>query len=73
VVVVKCNEVPQLRRGKGVRTLQEIARIGGSGRSSPGNGGRWQRSGGIRAREGLPMAGGDGPSALERGGPERSG
>jgi hypothetical protein len=41
VVVVECDEVLQLGRGKGVRKLQEIARIGGSERSSPGNGGRW--------------------------------
>jgi hypothetical protein len=40
VVVVECDEVLQLGRGKGVRKLQEIVRIGGSGRSSPGNGGR---------------------------------
>jgi hypothetical protein len=63
VVVVECDEVLQLRRGMGVRDLQEIARIGGSGRSSPGNGGRWWRSAGIRAREGLPVAGGGGPGA----------
>jgi hypothetical protein len=44
-----------------VRELQEIARIGGSRRSSPGTGGRWRRSAGIRARDGLPVAGGDGP------------
>jgi hypothetical protein len=44
VVVVECGEVMQLGRGQGVRKLQEIARIGGSGRSSPGNGGRWRRS-----------------------------
>jgi hypothetical protein len=63
-----------------VRKLQEIVRIGGSGRSSQGNGGRWRRSAGIRAREGLPVAGGSGPGtgsvgkgvALERGA-ERSG
>jgi hypothetical protein len=61
VVVVECDEVLQLGRGKGVRELQEIVRIGGSGRSSPGNGGRWRRSAGIRAREGLPEAGGSGP------------
>jgi hypothetical protein len=36
-------------------------RIGGLGRSSSGNGGRWQRSARIRAREGLPVAGGGGP------------
>jgi hypothetical protein len=47
VVVVECDEVLQLGRGKGVRKLQEIARIGGSRRSSPGNGGRWRRSAGI--------------------------
>jgi hypothetical protein len=58
VVVVECEEVLQLGRGKGVRKLQEIARIGGLGRSSPGNGGRYQRSAGIRVREGLPVAGG---------------
>jgi hypothetical protein len=63
VVVVECDEVLQLGRGKEVRKLQEIARIGGSGRSSPGNGGRWRRSVGIRAREGLPLAGGGGPGA----------
>jgi hypothetical protein len=40
VDVVECDEVLQLGRGKGVRKLQEIVRIGGSGRSSPGNGGR---------------------------------
>jgi hypothetical protein len=81
VLVVECNEVLQLGRGKGVRKLQEIARIGGSGRSSPGHGRWWQRSARMRAREGLPVAGGGGPSvgsggercgALE-GGPERSG
>jgi hypothetical protein len=44
-----------------VRNLQEIARIGGSGRSSPGNGERWRRSARIRAREGLSVAGGSGP------------
>jgi hypothetical protein len=38
VVVVECDEVLQLRRGKGVRKLQEIVRIGDSGRSSPENG-----------------------------------
>jgi hypothetical protein len=76
MVVVKCDEVLELGRGKGVRKLQEIARIGGTGRSSPGNGGWWQRSAGIRVREGLPGAGGGGPGAggvgkgvaLERGG-----
>jgi hypothetical protein len=80
VVVVECDEVLQLGWGKRVRKLQEIARIGGSGRSSPGNGGQWRRSAGIRAREGIPMAGGGGPGAgsgvesvaLERGS-ERSG
>jgi hypothetical protein len=61
VVVVECDDVLQLGRGKGVRNLQEIARIEGSGRSSPGNGGRWRRSAGIRAREELLVAGGDGP------------
>jgi hypothetical protein len=40
VVMVECEELLQLGRGKGVRKLQEIARIGGLGRSSPGNGGR---------------------------------
>jgi hypothetical protein len=44
VVMVECDEVLQLGRGKGVRILQEIVRIGGSGRSSPGNGGRRWRS-----------------------------
>jgi hypothetical protein len=63
VVVVECDEVLQLGRGKGVRELQEIVRIGGSGRSSPGNGGKWRRSAGIRAREGLPVARGGGPRA----------
>jgi hypothetical protein len=75
VVVVECDEVLQLGRGKGVRKLQKITRIGGSGRSSPGNGGRWQPSAEIRAREGLLVAGGGGPGtgsgvksvALERG------
>jgi hypothetical protein len=71
VVVVKCNEVLQLGRVKGVSKLQEIARIGGSGRSSPGNGGRWRRSAGIRAREGLPVARGGGSGA--RSGEERCG
>jgi hypothetical protein len=62
VDVVECDEVLQLERSKGVRKLQEITRIGGSGRSSPGNGGRWRRSAGIRAREGFrwPEAGGPG-------------
>jgi hypothetical protein len=63
VVVVECDEVLQLGRGKGVRELQEIARIGGSGRSAPGNGGRWRRSAGIRTTEELPVAGGGGPGA----------
>jgi hypothetical protein len=63
VVVVECDEVLQLGRGKEVRKLQEIARIGGSGRNSPENGGRWRRSAGILAREGLPVAGGGGPGA----------
>jgi hypothetical protein len=80
VVVVECDEVLQLGRVKGVRNLQKIMRIGGSGRSSPGNGGWWRRSAEIRAREGLPVAGGSGPVqgavgrgvALERG-VERSG
>jgi hypothetical protein len=71
VVVVECDEVLQLGRGKGVRELQEIARIGGSGRSSPGNGGRWRCSAGIQVREGLPVAGGGGPGA--RSGGERCG
>jgi hypothetical protein len=62
VVVVDCDEVLQIGRGKGVRKLQEIVMIGGSERSSPGNGGRWWRSAGIRAREGLPVVGGGGPS-----------
>jgi hypothetical protein len=61
VVMVKCDEVLQLGRGMGVRKLHEIARIGDLGRNSPGNGRRWWRSVGIRAREGLPVAGGDGP------------
>jgi hypothetical protein len=60
VVVVKCDEVLQLRRVKGVTKLQEITRIGGSGRSSMGNGKRWRRLTGIRAREGLPVVGGGG-------------
>jgi hypothetical protein len=51
---------PAAREGQGVRKLQEIVRIGGSGRSSPGNGGRWLRSARIRAREGLPVDGGGG-------------
>jgi hypothetical protein len=63
VVMVECDEVLQLGRGKGVRILQEIVRIGGSGRSSPGNGGRRRRSAEIQAREGLPAAGGGGPGA----------
>jgi hypothetical protein len=63
VVVVECDEVLQLGRSKRVRKLQEIMRIGGSGRSSPGNGGRWRRSAGIRARERLSVAGGGGPGA----------
>jgi hypothetical protein len=63
VVVVECDEILQLGRGKGVMKLQEIVRIGGSGRSSPGNGGRWRRSARIRAREGIPVAGGGGPGA----------
>jgi hypothetical protein len=80
VVMVRCNEILQLGRGEGVRKLQEIVRIGGSERSSPGNGGRWWRSAGIRAKERPPVAGGGGTgvensgegAALERGGPERS-
>jgi hypothetical protein len=71
VVVVRCDEVLQLGRGKGVRKLQEIVRIGGLGRSSPGNGGRWRRSAVIRAREGLPVAGGGGLGV--RSGGERCG
>jgi hypothetical protein len=63
VVLVECDEVLQLGWGKRVRKLQEIARIGGSGRSSPGNGGQWRRSAGIRAREGIPVVGGGGPGA----------
>jgi hypothetical protein len=63
VVVVGCDEVLQLGRGKGVRKSQEIARIGDSGRSSPGNGGWWRRSTGIRVKERLPVAGGGGPGA----------
>jgi hypothetical protein len=63
VVVVECDEVLQLGRGKGVRKLQEIVRIGGSRRSSSGmaDGGgarpkyEWRRSAGIRVREGLPV------------------
>jgi hypothetical protein len=66
VVVVECDEVLQLRRGKGVRKLSEITRIGGSGRSSPWNGGRWRRSAKIQVREGLSVAGGGGPGAGER-------
>jgi hypothetical protein len=63
VVVVECDEVLQLGRVKGVRKLQEIVRIGGSGRSSAVNGGRWRHSAGIRAREGLLVARGGGPGA----------
>jgi hypothetical protein len=82
VVMVECDEVLRLGMGNGVWELQEIARIGGSERSSPGNGGRWWRSAGIRAREGLPVAGGGGPGVgssgercgtREGGGAERSG
>jgi hypothetical protein len=36
VFVIECDEDLQLRRGKRVRKLQKIVRIGGSGRSSPG-------------------------------------
>jgi hypothetical protein len=46
------DEVLQLKRGEGVRGLQEIAGIGSSGRSSPGSGGRRRCSAGIHAREG---------------------
>jgi hypothetical protein len=46
------DEVLQLRRGEGVRDLQEISRIGSSGRSSPGSGGRRRCSAGIREGEG---------------------
>jgi hypothetical protein len=62
-VVVACAEVQQLGKGKGVRKLQVIAMIRGSGRRSPGNGGRCRGSAGIRAREGLPVAGGGSPGA----------
>jgi hypothetical protein len=48
--------VLQHQRGKGVRGLQEIARIGSSGRSSTGSGG-WQRCS-ARIREGDWAAGG---------------
>jgi hypothetical protein len=34
-----------------VRDLQEILRIGNSGKSSPGRGGRWQSSAGIRENQ----------------------
>jgi hypothetical protein len=60
VVMVECDEVLQLWRVKWVRKLQENVRIGGSGRCSPGNGGRWRRSAGIRVREGLPVTEGSG-------------
>jgi hypothetical protein len=60
VVMVECDEVLQLWRVKWVRKLQENVRIGGSGRSSPGNGGRWRRSAGIQVREGLPVTEGSG-------------
>jgi hypothetical protein len=40
VVAGEGDELMQLRRGEGVRGLQEIAGIGSSGRSSPGSGGR---------------------------------
>jgi hypothetical protein len=36
VFVVECDEVLQLRRGKGVRKLQEIARIGARGGANRG-------------------------------------
>jgi hypothetical protein len=68
VVVVKCDEVLQLGRGKGVRKLQEILRIGDSGRSSSRNGGWWRRSAEIRAREGLSVAEGGDPGAGSDGG-----
>jgi hypothetical protein len=44
--------VLQHQRGKGVRKLQEIARIGSSGRSSPGSGGQRRCSAGICGGEG---------------------
>jgi hypothetical protein len=46
------DEVLQLRRGEGVRDLQEISGIGSSGRSSSGSGGRRRCSAGIREGEG---------------------
>jgi hypothetical protein len=46
------DEVLQLRRGEGVRNLQEISGIGSSGRSSPGSGGRRRCSARIREGEG---------------------
>jgi hypothetical protein len=55
------DEVLQLRRGEGVRDLQEISRIGSSGRSSPVGGGRRRCSAGIDEGKGLPVAGGGGP------------
>jgi hypothetical protein len=56
--------VLQHRRGKGgVRKLQEIVGIGSSGRSSPGSGGRWRCSAGIRMKERLPVGGNGGPGA----------
>jgi hypothetical protein len=57
------DEVLQLGRGEGMRDLQEISGIGSSARSSPGSGGRWRCSAGIREGEGLPVAGGGGPGA----------
>jgi hypothetical protein len=67
VVVVGCDEVLQLGRVKGARKLQEITSIGGSGRSSPGNGGRWRRSVRIRAKERPPVARGGGTGAKNGG------
>jgi hypothetical protein len=52
VVVGGGDKVLQLRRGEGVRGLQEIAGIGSSGRSSPGSGRRRRCSARIRVREG---------------------
>jgi hypothetical protein len=46
------DEVLQLRRGEGVRKLQEIAGIGSSERSSPGRGGRQRCSVRIGAKGG---------------------
>jgi hypothetical protein len=48
---------------RGVRKLQEIVGIGSSGRSSPGSGGRWRCSAGIRMKERLPVGGDGGPGA----------